>query len=278
VPVAPKARALAKELGVEVSQLAGTGYAGLITTQDVRRAAEGINEPRPKEVEPPHPPLPFRRRQAIAQKMQKSKQTVPHFYLMVDVNMSQAQRLRSYCTETLGWERPPTYTGMFIRACALALASMPEVNAIYHDQGLVPRDTIDIGVVVGLEDGLLVPVVSQADHLTLEETSRNLSEIVDRARSGKLRDAQLGQKSMVVSNLGMYGMDAFIAVIDIPDPMILAVGRILDRVVPFNGQPAIAPFCTLTLSADHRALDGVSGSKFLGKVASAIENPYELLR
>jgi pyruvate dehydrogenase E2 component (dihydrolipoamide acetyltransferase) len=266
----PKARRVAKELGVDLTGLVGTGIDGLITAEDVQAAAESA------QVTPAARPL-SKPRQAIARRMTASKQTVPHFYLMADVDMTQAQRLRTHCRQTLGWERVPTYTDILVRACALALAALPEVNLVYSDEGLIERQTVDIGVAVGTEGGLIVPVVSRADGLSLRETSERIHGLAERARQGRMREGDLSPKSMVVSNLGMQGVDAFIAIIDPPAPMILAVGRVADRVVPVGGQPAIRPMATLTLSVDHRALDGIQGARFLMRVRTILENPFEIL-
>jgi pyruvate dehydrogenase E2 component (dihydrolipoamide acetyltransferase) len=132
-------------------------------------------------------------------------------------------------------------------------------------------------VAVATEAGLVAPVLGAADRLGLRDTSAALAALVERARQGRLKPADLGPKSMVVSNLGMYGVDAFVAIIDQPDPLILAVGRVADRVVPLDGQVAIRPMCTLTLSVDHRALDGVDGARFLERVKWRLENPFDIL-
>lgn len=270
VLASPKARRLAKELGVDLHRLQGTGIDGMIVAEDVQAA---LVAPRPSG---PRPLSKLRR--SIATRMQLSKQTIPHFYLMVDVDMTQAQHLRTYCGEKLGWEQAPTYTDIVVRACALALADMPALNVTYADEGMVRRGTVGIGIAVSVEDGLIVPVLPTADQLSLRQTSEAARGLIARAREGRLRGGDLSQKSMVVSNLGMYGVDAFVAIIDPPDPMILAVGRIADRVVPVEGQAAIRPMSTLTLSVDHRALDGVAGSEFLTRVKDLLESPFELLR
>jgi pyruvate dehydrogenase E2 component (dihydrolipoamide acetyltransferase) len=291
VNASPKARRLARELGVELAGLAGTGIGGMITVQDVRA---GLMRPgpvatRPSYTEPAPPPAaapiaahpdvrPLTRlRRAIARRMAASKQTVPHFYLVADADMTHVQQLRAYCRQTLGWERAPTYTDVIVRACALALAAMPGVNVVYTDEGLVQRHTVDIGVAVSTEAGLIVPVLPQADKQSLRQTSQRIRGLVERAGRGRLREGDLSPKSIVVSNLGMYGVDAFVAIIDPPDPMILAVGRVADRVVPVDGQPAVRPMCTLSLSVDHRALDGTQGARFLAQVKDMLENPFEIL-
>jgi len=271
----PRARRLAQELGVDLSALVGTGVGGLISAKDVQGAAEfAQGAPAAPTVVQPLSKL----RRAIAVRMQASKREVPHFYLMLDVDMTQVERLRTYCREELNWDRAPSYTDIVVRACALALAATPSVNVSYAEGGLAPRRNVDIGIAVAVDDGLIVPVLALADQLDLRQTSEHVRELAERARKGRLSGADLSEKSMVVSNLGMYGVDAFIAIIDIPDPVILAVGRVAERVVPFRGKPAIRPMCTLTLSVDHRVLDGVMGAQFLTRVREHLENAFGLVR
>ncbi len=269
--VSPKARHLAKELGIDISRLKGTGVDGLITVEDVEAASPKISNSE-DELQP------FSKlRRTVAIRMAASKQQVPHFYLMVDVDMTEAQRLRAYCLDKLGWEKSATYTDIITRACALALASLPSVNVIFTETGIRQRDTVDVGIAVAVEDGLIAPVLPSTDRLSLKEISDQIKEVVQRTHAGRLRDSDLIQKSMVVSNLGMYDVDAFIAIIDMPDPMILAVGRVAERVIALQGQAAIRPMCTLTLSLDHRVLDGVMGARFLKLVKDYLENSFELL-
>jgi pyruvate dehydrogenase E2 component (dihydrolipoamide acetyltransferase) len=218
-----------------------------------------------------------RLRQAIAVSTQASKQTVPHFYLLADVDMGQVQTLRSYCTETMGWSKAPTYTAILVRAAALALIALPECNVSLVDRRIVQRAGADVGVVVGVPGGLLTPVIAHADRLSLAGVSARLGEVTERARGNRLRAEDLGGKSLVISNLGMYTVDSFIAIIEQPAPMILAVGRITDRVVAVNGQPAVRPICTLTLSADHRVLDGIPAAQFLTQVVRNLEQPFAIL-
>jgi pyruvate dehydrogenase E2 component (dihydrolipoamide acetyltransferase) len=274
VLASPKARRLANELGVDVSALAGTGSGGLVTSDDVRLAvAEITAEAAPAAgVEPMSDA-----RRAIGRRMQASKQTVPHFYVMVDVDMSEAVQLRRHCVDELRWPRAPTFTDLVVAACARALRACPEANVRLEDQGLRRRTTVDIGIAVGFEDGLIVPVIQEADRLPLETLSSEARASAERARNGRLLGSDLAERSMVVSNLGMHGVDAFIAIVDQPDPMILAAGRVAERCVAVDGVPAVTPGCTLTLSADHRVLDGFLAARFVGMVKSRLENALQLV-
>jgi pyruvate dehydrogenase E2 component (dihydrolipoamide acetyltransferase) len=276
VNASPKARRLAKARGVDLRGLTGTGVAGMIVASDVG-AVVAATAPAETAL-PAADTLPLTKlRRTIAARTLESKQTVPHFYLMVDVHMGPVNDLRRYCREKLGWERPPTYTDVLIRACALALVDMPEANRSYSDSSLIIRQRVNIGVAVSTGDGLVAPVIPNADQLNLRGTSAALRDLAGRAREGRLRPGDMGEKSMVISNLGMYAVDAFIAIIDLPDPMILAVGRVTDRVVPVNDQVVVQPMCTLSLSVDHRVLDGVQAAQFLERVKDRLEYPYDLM-
>ena len=281
VLASPKARRVAEELGVALSGLSGTGVDGLIRTKDV----EAVQGDSTNAVAAPAKstqragvgqPL-SRMRQAIAASTQASKQNVPHFYLTADVDMSAVQQLRAYCVDTLGWAKAPTYTDVLVRASALALAALPECNVSLVDGQLVQRESADIGVAVSVAGGLLTPVIAGAEQLSLRGVSSSLKELTERARGNRLRPDDLGGKSLVLSNLGTYAVDSFTAIIEQPAPMILAVGRISDRVVAVAGQPAVRPLCTLTLSADHRVLDGVPAAQFLTRVVQSLEQPFAIL-
>lgn len=269
----PKARRIAQERHVDLTTLTGTGVDGLIRAADVEAVAEGIQPALASETILPV----SRMRQAIGANTLKSKQSAPHFYLLADVEMSGVQGLRRYCVDTLGWTKSPTYTDIIVRACGLALAATPELNVHLTEQGLQLRERVDIGVAISVEGGLLTPVLTGVDRLSLAATSQRLIDLTERSRTGRLRPDDLSAKSMVVSNLGMYAVDAFIAIIDLPDPMVLAVGRVSDRVVAVAGQPVVRPLCTLTLSADHRVLDGVAAAQFLTHVVQILEQPFEIL-
>jgi len=270
----PKARRLARELSVDISGLVGTGSGGMVTSDDVRRAGAdtGSEQKATTGVEPLSPA-----RRAIGLRMQASKQTVPHFYVMVDVDMSEAVRLRLHCVDVLGWARAPTFTDLIVAACARALRTCPEANVRLEGEGLRRHTTSDVGIAVGFEEGLVVPVIQEADQLELEELSNRAREAAERARGGRLLGSDLAERSMVVSNLGMHGVDAFVAIVDQPDPMILAAGRVAERCVVVDGAPAVTWGCTLTLSADHRVLDGFVAARFVGAVKSELENVFSFL-
>jgi pyruvate dehydrogenase E2 component (dihydrolipoamide acetyltransferase) len=272
----PKARRLAAELGVDLAELVGSasGRGGLVTGEDVERAVQ-TRSAGPASG-PAVRPL-SRARRRIAERMQASKREVPHFYLLLDVDMAVAEQLRRECVSALGWERAPTFTALVVAACGRALEASPAVHVRFSEDGLVARERANVGIAVDVSDGLVVPVLADAGRLPLREVDEGTRALVERAREGRLLEADAVERSMVVSNLGMHGVDAFVAIVDLPDPMILAVGRVAERCVVVDGAPAVRPTCTLALSADHRVLDGAAGARFLAVVKERLERPYELL-
>jgi len=166
---------------------------------------------------------------------------------------------------------------LLVKLVAATLAQHPRVNVSWKEGALERHAEINIGLAVALEDGLVVPVIARADTLGLKDIASRREDLVARAQAGKLRPADIQGGVFTISNLGMYGVDAFSAIVNPPQAAILAVGRIADRVVPVNGQPAVQPTMTLTLSCDHRALDGARGAQFLGALADLIEEPLALL-
>jgi len=160
---------------------------------------------------------------------------------------------------------------------AAALRMHPRLNASCSEGKVTLKEEVHIGLAVAVEEGLVVPVIHQADRLSLGEIARQREELVTKAHAGKLRPQDISGGTFTISNLGMYGVDAFNAIINQPQVAILAVGRIAERVVPVNGQPAVQPMMLLTLSCDHRAVDGARGAQFLDTVAALVEEPLGLL-
>ena len=170
-----------------------------------------------------------------------------------------------------------TYTELLVKIVAAALRMHPRVNASWYEGKIVLKQEVHVGLAVAVEEGLVVPVIHAADTLSLSEIARQRMELVTKAQGGKLRPVDISGGTFTISNLGMYNVDAFNAVINSPQAAILAVGRIAERVVPVNGQPAVQPMIVLTLSCDHRVIDGARGAQFLDTVASSIEEPLGLL-
>jgi len=274
----PKARRLAVERGVDIGALRGSGPGGAVLALDV-----------PAAVPPPAamPAMPSAARvgapgaggstvwRIMAERMTTSWTTAPHFYLVREVNVSRLVSWLDTARKQTGAHI--TYSDLLVKLVAAAMARHPRVNVSWRDGAIVQHPEINIGLAVALDDGLVVPVIHRADTLRLPELAARREDVVGRAQSGKLRPADIQGGTFTISNLGMYGVDAFNAIVNPPQAAILAVGRIAERVVALNGQPAVQPMMVLTLSCDHRALDGARGAQFLGALADLIEEPLALL-
>jgi pyruvate dehydrogenase E2 component (dihydrolipoamide acetyltransferase) len=273
----PKARRLAVERGVDVGALRGSGPDGAVLADDVLAAkvpaAEVAAAPRAPRVAAPAPTVGTVWR-IMADRMTQSWTTAPHFYLVREVN---ASRLISWRDRAKKQIPTLTYTDLLVKLVAAAIAQHPRVNVSWKDGAIVQHPDINIGLAVAIDDGLVVPVIHRADTLSLAEMASRRGDLSSRAQAGKLRPADIQGGGFTISNLGMYGVDAFNAIVNPPQAAILAIGRIAERVVAISGQPAVQPTLVLTLSCDHRALDGARGAQFLGALADLVEEPLALL-
>jgi pyruvate dehydrogenase E2 component (dihydrolipoamide acetyltransferase) len=272
----PKARKLAEARGIDVAALRGSGPNGAVVAADVEAASEPASST----------PLHGRKGagaevgsvwRAMARHTTESWQQVPHFYLRRDVD---ATRLRSW--RDVARSRPGcdtlTFTDLLVRVAAEALARHPRVNASWRDGTIVDGDGVNVGIAVATEDGLVAPVVHGADRLDLAALVARRQDAVVAAREGRLKPADVEGGTFTVSNLGMYGVDSFDAIVNAPQAAILAVGRVRDEVVAVDGQPAVRPTLSLTVSFDHRVVDGARGAEFLDTLASLLEEPAGLVQ
>jgi pyruvate dehydrogenase E2 component (dihydrolipoamide acetyltransferase) len=276
----PKARRLAAERGLELGALRGSGPGGAVLAADVvsapRLAAPAVAAAAPAATAAgPQAPGVGTVWRIMAERMTASWTTAPHFYLVREVNVGRLAAWLGRARQQAGTR--VTYTDLLVKLVAAALARHPRVNASWRDGAIVQHAAIDIGLAVAIDDGLVVPVIRRADTLGVAEIAARREDLVDRAQAGKLRPIDIQGGVFTISNLGMYGVDAFSAIVNPPQAAILAVGRIADRVVAVNGQPVVQPAMVLTLSCDHRALDGARGARFLGALAELIEEPLALL-
>jgi len=263
----PKARRLATERGVDIQALRGSGPGGAILVADVFAAT-----PSAARAEAPGVGTVWR---IMAERMTASWTTAPHFYLVREVTVGRLVSWRERASKQTGARI--TYTDLLVKLVAAALSRHPGVNASWKDGAIVRNADINIGLAVAIDAGLVVPIIHRADTLSLADIAARREDMVSRGQAGKLRPADIQGGGFTISNLGMYGVDAFNAIVNPPQAAILAVGRIADRVVALNGQPAVQPTMMLTLSCDHRALDGAHGAQFLGALADLIEEPLALL-
>jgi pyruvate dehydrogenase E2 component (dihydrolipoamide acetyltransferase) len=252
----PKARRIAAERGIDLDALAGSGPSGAVVASDVERGAAA--------------PATSSLWRTMADRTTAAWQTTPHFYLRRAVD---ASGLRAWRTELRADGVSVSHTDLLVKLAAEALRRHPRVNSTWRDGAVVPCDGINVAIAVATEDGLIVPVVHGADRLELGETAARRKELVAAAREGRLRPEDVTGGSFTISNLGMYGVDSFDAIVNAPQAAILAVGRIADRVVAVDGQPAVRPILELSVSFDHRVVDGARGAEFLDTLAGLIEEP-----
>lgn len=293
VKASPLARRLAREAGIDLREIPGTGPGGRVVKRDVDRylqartpaaappppAAVPIPTPAPAPVPTPAPtavpvsPL----RQAIARRMTASKQTAPHFYVTVEVDMDEAMAWRARINEALGERGKVSVNDMVVKAAALALREFPALRSSYQEGGIIRHEAIHIGIAVALEEGLITVVLRDADRKPLAQIARESKELVERARSGKVRPEDIEGSVFTVSNLGMFDVEHFIAIINPPEAAIMAVGSVREVPVVKNGQLAIGQRMKVTVSADHRVTDGAEVARFLQVFRRYLENPLLLL-
>jgi pyruvate dehydrogenase E2 component (dihydrolipoamide acetyltransferase) len=209
-------------------------------------------------------------RRIVGQRMTLSKQTAPHFYVAMDVNMDAVVRSRRGLRER-GEDVIPSVNDFILFACARALADFSQLNASYSERGLLHYSEIHVGMAVALDEGLVVPVIRNADRLTLAELALQSRQLMEKAKNKKLTPRDYEGGTFTVSNLGMLGADSFVAIINPPQCAILAVGRVAERVVAEDGMFAIRSMMTATLSADHRIVDGALAARFLQRVKKLLE-------
>jgi pyruvate dehydrogenase E2 component (dihydrolipoamide acetyltransferase) len=275
VKASPLARRIARERGIDLAQLRGTGPEGRIVAEDVERAdaaPKPVAAPAAVAGEPEVEPLTSIRK-TIARRLTKAWEA-PVFQISMSADMTRAQELRERLVElTHEGETKPTISDLITKASAAALLRHPQVNAHYENETLTRFPNANVGMAVATDRGLLVPVIRSADRLTLAEIAAARADLVERSRSGKLQQTDLEDGTFTVSNLGMYGIEHFIAVLNPPQVAILAVGAIEEKPVVVDGDFDVKPMMSLTLTADHRALDGSVAAEFLGTVRSFLEEP-----
>lgn len=280
VAASPKARRLAHELSRDLAAIQGSGPGGAVLAADVQalRSPEQISLVRSADshLGNMHDADVSAIWRIMAERTAHSWASVPHFYLTREVDASRLIAWRTHLIKSQG-ATDITYTDLLVKIVAMALRLHPRLNATWSEGRLSLLEEINVGLAVAIEEGLVVPVLHQADTLAPSALASRRKELVARAQAGKLRPQDISGGTFTISNLGMYGVDAFNAIINEPQAAILAVGRIAERVVALKGQPAVLPMLILTLSCDHRAVDGARGAQFLDTVAGLIEEPLNLL-
>jgi len=268
----PAARRLAQEKGIALASLRGSGPEGSILAEDVLRAArDSAAKPQAAPAAQEIIPLtPMRR--IVGQRMTQSKQNAPHFYISMDIDMTAVSEARAGWKEK-GETSVPSLNDFILHACARALKDFSSLNSTFADQGIKLHADINIGMAVALDEGLVVPVIRNTDRLSLKELATQSRELADKAQKKKIFPLDYEGGTFTVSNLGMFGIDSFVAIINPPQCAILAVGQVGPRVVPHGEGIAVRPIMTMSLSADHRVVDGAIAARFLQEVKRLLEAP-----
>jgi pyruvate dehydrogenase E2 component (dihydrolipoyllysine-residue acetyltransferase) len=307
IKASPVARRMARELGLELGNVQGTGPGGRIVKADVEAASKGDGAQaapaEPKEAPPAEEPEREERKappavvsgdaetgkgetstqdltrlqQTVARRMAESKATAPDFVLNIDVDMEEAvdlrKRLKAAATEG---QSVPSFNDFVVKACALALVDFPRANGAYRDGKFELYSRVNVGVAVAGQDALVVPTVFDADRKSLGQISRETRALAERVRAGAITPPELSSGTFTVSNLGMFGIQSFVAVINPPQAAILAVGAMTPTPVVRDGEVVVRNIMRITLSCDHRILYGADAAEFLGRVRERLENPLQL--
>jgi pyruvate dehydrogenase E2 component (dihydrolipoamide acetyltransferase) len=280
----PLAKRMAEERGLDLAGLQGSGPQGRIIKRDIEEAlTHGAAAPRlvpspgvPLSVERREPqvvPISSMRR-VIAQRLADVKPGVPHFYLTVEIEMDAAMQIRD---EAKALDSKVSVNDIVVKAAAIALRRMPKVNVSLQGDQVLQYQNVDVGIAVAIEEGLITPIILDADQKGLAAISAEARDLAERARKRALKPQEYTGGSITISNLGMFGVDSFVAVINPPQAAIVAVGQVAEKAVVRNGQVVIRKIMTATLSGDHRIIDGALGAEYLRELKGLLEHPMRLL-
>ena len=289
VLASPLARRLARENGLELEGITGTGPGGRIVEVDINAALAARSAAPPAATEPALAPEPAaepegteradlsRMRQAIARVTSDSKQQAPHFYVAVDIDMTAAMALRRDVNDELPSSSRVSVNDLIVKASALAIGKHPKFNSFFRGDHLQMNPSINVGIAIALESGLIVPGIPECENKTLAQIAAASRDLIDRANNGTLQAEEYAGTTYSVSNLGMFDVDSFTAIIFPPHAAILAVGAVKEQPVARDGQLAIAEMMKATLSVDHRVADGAEAAQFLMEIKRLLEKPVSLL-
>jgi pyruvate dehydrogenase E2 component (dihydrolipoamide acetyltransferase) len=287
IKASPLARRVAKEMGLDLSELQGSGPGGRIVKADVEAtspSSAGRAPPSAAEAQTPETAKgqtthqqPSKLQATVARRMAESKATAPHFYLSAEIDMGRAVEARRRLKAASGeGEVVPSFNDMVVKACALALREHPRANGAYRDGRFELYSRVNVGIAVSGQDALVVPTVFDADRKGLRQIAAETRALAERVRTGQITPPELSGATFTVSNLGMFGIDSFAAVINPPQAAILAVGSIKARPVVRAGEIAPGQLMEVTLACDHRILYGAGGAEFLARIRSILEEPLSL--
>ncbi len=295
----PLAKSIAKEAGIDIHKVEGSGEQGRIVKRDVEAAIESkksaptpqaapASQPAQEKPAPQVQPFTYapgttnfedkpisQMRKTIARRLSESKFTAPHFYLTIEINMDKSVEMRQRVNEVA-----PTkisFNDFVLKACAVALRQHPVVNSSWLNDKIRYNKEVNVGVAVAVEDGLLVPVIRYADIKTLSQINSEVKVLAEKAKVKKLQPEEMQGNTFTISNLGMFGIEEFTAIINPPDSCILAIGAIMEKPIVKKGEIKIANMMKVTLSCDHRTVDGATGAKFLQTLQQILEDPIRLM-
>ncbi|MCE2475210.1 MAG: pyruvate dehydrogenase complex dihydrolipoamide acetyltransferase [Alphaproteobacteria bacterium] len=278
VSASPLARRMAAQAGLELASIRGSGPHGRIVKADIDRALQMGGAPETDEAEAAPERIELSNvRKVIATRLLEAKQTIPHFYLETNAEAGALLDLRRRINADLEREQRVTVNDLVVKATAMALRRVPEVNSAWGGDHIVRHRAVHVAVAVAVDDGLFTPVVRNTDRKGIREIAGEIRSLVQKTRAGKLMPEEYQGGTFSVSNLGMYGIGAFAAVINPPQGGILAVGAAAERPVVRDGVVTAAPVMTLTLSGDHRMIDGAVGARWLAELRQLIEHPALML-
>ena len=292
VRISPVARRIAEERNVDVRTVRGTGPDGRIIKRDIEAAttSEGARRSAPAAAPPtgdrrPTAVTPSKMRQAIARRMSQSKREAPHYYLLLDIDMTSALETRAQYNDALAAgdvtaapDTKASINDVLVRAAALALKKHPEFNATIDESGTVtehPQQNICIGI--ALDDGLIAPAILDAGAKPLAQIAADAKDLIERAKNGKMRPAEINDGTFTITNLGAYGVETLIGIIQPPQTAILGAGSVMPQPAVRDGQVTVRQMMKVALSADHRATDGAQGAQFLAELKRLLENPLLLV-
>ncbi len=285
VRASPIARRLARERGIDLASVTGTGPNGRITERDVENYQPPAAAPAPAPTpaaEPAAAPADSRielsrMRQTIARVTSDSKTTAPHFYVTAEIDMGKAMQLRRDVNDEADPENRVSVNDLMVKACALALANHPKFNSFFRGDHLEVHGAMNIGIAIALESGLILPGVSNCESKSLLQIAAATKDLISRANSGTLRNEEYSSTTFSISNMGMFDVESFTAIIYPPHAAILAVGSVKEQPVVRDGQLAVGTMMKATLSTDHRVADGAEAAQFLMEIKRVLENPVSLL-
>ncbi|AGD98009.1 pyruvate dehydrogenase E2 component (dihydrolipoamide acetyltransferase) [Blattabacterium sp. (Blatta orientalis) str. Tarazona] len=278
--ISPLAKRMAKEVGISIRKIKGSGDHGRIIKRDIETYEKTLDDNNRRIV---HEQIDDKRvilssmRKKIAEHLTHSKFTAPHYYLIIEIDVGKMIQLRKDLNEKLSTEEKISFNDIIIKAVAISLKKNPNVNTSWKEEEIIYHSFINIGVAVAVKEGLIVPVIHNADQKSLLQISQEIKDKVLRSKSRKIKPEEIENSTFTVSNLGMYGIEFFTSIINIPNSSILSIGTITEKPIVKNSEISIGYVMKVTLSCDHRIIDGSTGSNFLKHLKNLLEDPILIL-